>query len=347
MTVATKTALIAGPGADPARLDAPPTVDRRRNRPSPCYGCEAVTEPCQPAMSFRTLHESPIVAIKDYECHACRGGPGPEESSTEDVILFMRNGAFSRHFGRRSVTADVNQTAFFPRGSVYRVSHPADFGDRGTTLRVQTRILREIIHELAPTAGEGAEPVFPFACGPCEPGVFWHHRELIRRLEAAPEEPLEPLWVEVSALQLTADVLEGAFARYGALPRARRPRTASSHADLAEAAKAYLSGRIADRPTLDEVAWALATFPFHLARIFQRRTGVSLHRYLTLLRLRAALDRLADGDDDLTALALDLGFSSHSHFADAFKREFGRSPSDARRDLTPRVLRKMSKNLKA
>jgi len=33
----------------------------------------------------------------------------------------MRRGAFAKHFGRRKVTADVNQTVFFSKNSVYRV----------------------------------------------------------------------------------------------------------------------------------------------------------------------------------------------------------------------------------
>jgi AraC-like DNA-binding protein len=78
------------------------------------------------------------------------------------------------------------------------------------------------------------------------------------------------------------------------------------------------------------MARAVHASPFHLARIFQQRTGVPVHRYLTQLRLRAALERLADGADDLTALALELGFSSHSHFTDSFRREFGCAPSTVR-----------------
>jgi AraC-like DNA-binding protein len=84
--------------------------------------------------------------------------------------------------------------------------------------------------------------------------------------------------------------------------------------------------------------------PFHLARVFHERAGVPVHRYLTRLRLRAALDRLMGGADDLTALALDLGFSSHSHFTDAFRTEFGRPPS-AVRHSGARALRELSKNL--
>jgi AraC-like DNA-binding protein len=49
--------------------------------------------------------------------------------------------------------------------------------------------------------------------------------------------------------------------------------------------------------------------------------------------------------NNLTALAFELGFSSHSHFADAFRREFGRTPSEVRRNAGRRTLREMSKNL--
>jgi AraC family transcriptional regulator len=151
----------------------------------------------------------------------------------------------------------------------------------------------------------------------------------------------------VTALQIVADVLEAAFARHG-LPRQRRRNgTDADHADRAEAAKSYLASRLAGRITLDDVARAVHASPFHLARVFRQRTGVPIHRYLTRLRLRTAIERLLDGANDLTALALELGFSSHSHFADAFRREFGRTPSDVRRGACGRTLRELSKNLEA
>ncbi|MCI0638259.1 MAG: AraC family transcriptional regulator, partial [Gemmataceae bacterium] len=139
-------------------------------------------------------------------------------------------------------------------------------------------------------------------------------------------------WADATALQLVADVLQAAFARQE-LPRKRsRNGTQADHAGRAEAAKTYLASRLDQRITLDDVARAVHASPFHLCRIFQKHTGVPIHRYLAQLRLRAALERLQDGADDLTALALDLGFSSHSHFTDAFRREFGRPPSVVRGD---------------
>jgi AraC family transcriptional regulator len=57
--------------------------------------------------------------------------------------------------------------------------------------------------------------------------------------------------------------------------------------------------------------------------------GLPLYRYQLRLRLSRALDLLAQCRD-LTALGLDLGFSSHSHFSAAFRQAYGRSPSEFR-----------------
>ncbi len=301
--------------------------------------------PTENLVTFRTLYESPIIRVRDYRCRACRSGPTVEEHSHSNDIVLLRHGAFSKHFGRRCQTADTNQAVFFSKGSTYRVSHPADCGDRGTVFVPAPHVLNDIIRELDPALSDCSEQAFPFVTGPCEADVFWRHRELVQRLKTAQSNPLEPLWADVTALQLVADVLKAAFARHG-LPRKRhRNGTDTDHANRVEAAKTYLAGRLAEHLTLEDVARAVHTSPFHLARIFQQRTGVPVHRYLTQLRLRTSFERLSDDAENLTALALELGYSSHSHFSDAFRREFGRTPSEVRRSLRRRTLRKMSKNL--
>ncbi len=301
-------------------------------------------------LTFRSLYESPIINVHDYSCRIGHGGPADEEHSGINQIVLMRYGAFSKHFGRRSVTADVNQAVFFSKGSTYRVSHPSDCGDRGVVFVPSPRVLADIVRELDSSIDDHPERPFPFVTGPCDSAVFWRRRELVQRLEAAESNQLEPLWpdplwVDVTALQLIADVLEAAFARHGFVSKSRRKGTDDDHWDRIEAAKTYLASRLGERITLDDVARAAGASPFHLTRIFQQRTGVPVHRYLTRLRLRASLERLAEGASDLTALALELGFSSHSHFTDAFRREFGRTPSDVRHDANRRTLREMSKNL--
>lgn len=298
----------------------------------------------QPPIAYTRLYDSPLVHVRDYVCRASRGGPAAEEESTHNNVVLMRRGAFCRHFGRERVTADVNQAVFFSKHVVCRVSHPVECGDRGTVLSIAPRVLNDIVRELDPAIDEHPEAPFPFHTGPCDTGLFWRHREFVRRLEDAAEKPLEPLWADVTALQLVADVLDAAFARHGTPRKRRRSGTAEDHRDRTEEAKNFLARSLASSIALQDVARAVNASPYHFARVFQERTGLPVHRYLTRLRLRAALERVAAGDGDLTGLALEFGFSSHSHFTDTFRREFGCAPS-AVRGKSARQLRQMSKNL--
>jgi AraC-like DNA-binding protein len=134
----------------------------------------------------------------------------------------------------------------------------------------------------------------------------------------------DPLWVEETALSLLDRAVGRALAVRGA--------TASRdlvHRDLAEATKAFLAVRYAEALPLREVADAVGASPFHLARVFRRHTGQSVHGFRTQLRLRAALDRMAGGGV-LIHIALEVGFSSHSHFTAAFRAVFGALPSAVR-----------------
>ena len=103
---------------------------------------------------------------------------------------------------------------------------------------------------------------------------------------------------------------------------------------LAHDACELLGRRFTEPMTLAEIAAAIGTSPFHLCRSFRRATGTTLHEYRNQLRLRSALDRL-EAADDLSQLALELGYSSHSHFTAAFRRSFGFTPSMARTVIAP------------
>ena len=83
--------------------------------------------------------------------------------------------------------------------------------------------------------------------------------------------------------------------------------------------KAYLEAQLAEPIRLADVSGAVGASPAYLTSVFRQVEGVPLHRYLTQLRLARALVELPHADD-LTALAFDVGFSSHSHFSATFRR---------------------------
>ncbi|WP_420871264.1 helix-turn-helix transcriptional regulator [Marinicauda algicola] len=99
---------------------------------------------------------------------------------------------------------------------------------------------------------------------------------------------------------------------------------------MAARAKALVLEAPAQRWTLQGIGRELGVSPCHLTRSFRHVTGEPLYRFLNRARLAIGLDRIAAGEEGLTGLALDLGFSSHAHFTTAFRREYGRTPSAAR-----------------
>jgi AraC-like DNA-binding protein len=95
--------------------------------------------------------------------------------------------------------------------------------------------------------------------------------------------------------------------------------------------RALLAFKLEEPVSLEDVGKAVGVSPFHLCRVFRAVTGTTISRYRHTLRLRAALERVASPDADLSAVAMDYGYSSHSHFTAAFRREFGVTPTEFRR----------------
>jgi AraC-like DNA-binding protein len=98
---------------------------------------------------------------------------------------------------------------------------------------------------------------------------------------------------------------------------------------LIRRAKEFLEANLGHRLRLADVARAVGASPAYLTDTFRRVEGIPLHAYLTQLRLARALVDLRH-TDNLTTLAFELGFSSHSHFTAAFRRAFGCTPSQFR-----------------
>lgn len=100
-------------------------------------------------------------------------------------------------------------------------------------------------------------------------------------------------------------------------------------------AKTYLAANLSEPMRLEHIARAAGTTPAYLTSVFRRVEGCPLHKYLVQLRLARALVELPK-TSDLTALAFELGFSSHSHFTAVFRRAFGCTPSAFRASMRMR-----------
>ncbi len=79
----------------------------------------------------------------------------------------------------------------------------------------------------------------------------------------------------------------------------------------------------------ERTATTQVVFPYrgvYVRHLGQDQTVADGNQVPLRLRLSRALDLVAQYDD-LTALSLDLGFSSHSHFSASFRQMYGCSPS--------------------
>ena len=159
------------------------------------------------------------------------------------------------------------------------------------------------------------------APGPVRVGARWRVR---LQLLAAAGDDVEALARDEAVAALVA---EAHAPDAGAVPR--------PHAAV-QRARAFLAERFAANDTLAELGRAAACSPFQLARQFRRSTGQTLHHHRTELRLAEALRRLEAGERNLSLLAAELGFASHSHFSAVFHRLLGRPPAAMRTILTAR-----------
>jgi AraC-like DNA-binding protein len=97
-----------------------------------------------------------------------------------------------------------------------------------------------------------------------------------------------------------------------------------------EAAREILHERLAEPPSLAELAAEVGTGQFSLLRAFRARHGLPPHAYLNQLRVRRAC-ALLDLGTPVARAAVEVGFTDQSHLARHFRRIVGVAPGQYRR----------------
>jgi AraC family transcriptional regulator len=283
-------------------------------------------------MTARTrLFESTTGLVERVACDGSRRLTA-EDFSPEFQIAFPYRGAFVWHVGQEAVVSDPNQVLFIRGGEPFRVAHCPPDGFAEVIITPDQGRLREV----AETAGFDLEkhPLFAARSRRAPP-------ELQRRcaafvLKIAGHEGEDEFCADEELVGLMREALTIEAPRQFASADTRR---------LIRRTKEYLDAHFTEPLRLSDVADAVAASPAYLTDVFRRFEGISLHRYVIQLRLARALVELPHASD-LTALALELAFSSHSHFTFAFRRAFGCTPSQYRRRINrsteSRELRRIS-----
>lgn len=276
------------------------------------------------------LYQSARGYVRDFRCAAPRAYCGKEATAAHDHLLFTRRGVFTKHLGRArgcTVTAEPTHVLLYNRGETFHTSHPGELGDAGTVIGYATDAMREVALELRVAGCDAPAVRFSTSHLLAAPATLLRVFRLRSRLGKGLATPLE---AGEELLQILAEVLSQAST--SRVPRSRpiTERARRQRRELTEAVKQLLAASPDQPASLPSLAERFDSSPFHLTRLFRQETGLPIHQYHTRLRVTAALDHLTDSGATLSAIGLDVGFSSHSHFTAAFRGVFGVTPSRVR-----------------
>jgi AraC-like DNA-binding protein len=276
------------------------------------------------AASSRTcVLDSAVALVEDLRSPGIGLRRSKEQYSPEFQVCLPYRGLFVWHVGNDDVVGDANQVLFVAGGESFHLSQPCwtDYAELIITPN------RAFLEEVADGAGVPLS-IHPLFRRRSRRVGFDLQRLRARFLqEALAEDASGPALEECTVMLLRAALEnEGESNPAGGATRRLIRRT-----------KEFLQANLSGPVRLADVARAVGASPAYLTDVFRRIEGIPLHGYLTQLRLARALEELRDADD-LTTLALSLGFSSHSHFSAAFRRAFDCTPSqfrDASRTKSP------------
>jgi AraC-like DNA-binding protein len=267
-------------------------------------------------LSRRTLVERDGIGIAEVACRWARGPGQGGEHPRGHALVFVRRGCFVREADGVASTLDTTLAYCVNPEQEERYDHPHAGGDDCTVLYLSPEMVASI---------EGGEPWLPRRPLPAWPEIDLEHRLLL----SAARRGDDPHELVERAIALAARALEQDDPRPVA---AGRPATAQARRALVAGAREALAAD--PQRSLLQLARELAVSPHHLSRIFSSATATTISRHRMRLRVRAAMERLANGDRDLARLAAELGFADQSHLCRAVKSETRRTPSALRRLLS-------------
>jgi AraC-like DNA-binding protein len=152
------------------------------------------------------------------------------------------------------------------------------------------------------------------------------HRTMLKELfEMKENDPLGPIRMLSGIIHLIEKFLFS-FLRQEqtALPRTVKKNDLESMQHVEQ----ILSSRLEGFPSLESLAHEVFMSTSKLKNLFKQVYGHTLYDYYNKSRLQRAKDLLITGQCSIKQAGSEIGFSNLSHFAKAFRKEFGILPRD-------------------
>jgi AraC family transcriptional regulator len=270
----------------------------------------------------RSLLASGPILVDSFAVDPVSDACGDVERQDSNVVVLPFAGVFAKHEAPgRHVVGTPSHAVLIAADTPYRIAFPGAIGDRAIILRFDGALVPEAVDR---RAGErlGSQGLLS--------AQAMMRRDHLRRRASNPG--AERFEIETLGLELL-DLCLGALREQPS----SQPATHLRRSRAVERVKEAVAVAPARGWSVANLAKIANLSPFHLCHVFRELTGVSVYDYVLHERLAQAMQAVLDGGD-ITAIALDAGFASHSHFTARFKRFFGCTPSALRQSVGVRKI---------
>jgi len=281
---------------------------------------------------WRHLHGSVRGAGVSFEWHDFKThtefdwGKSFHPGSVEVCLNLAGNGSVA--FNGQSAEFAPLTVGFYRRGEQpLRASRQAEQRHQFLTVEMSFDFLRRhlgdftpslhpLVREVVSGQSEKSAVVMPTR-------LTSRQQQLLASLREAPVlAAAQKLWYQTKALELAAEL----FFRAPGERELFCQRHQRLSAERVEKVIALLRQNLEKPPNLEEIGRAVGCSPFHLSRTFSSATGMTIPQYTRQLRMERAAELLRSGRFNVTEAALEVGYSSLSHFSQAFHETFGCCP---------------------
>ena len=259
-------------------------------------------------------------------------------AGSQPMLVFPRTSVQITQDAHEPFISTRNLLAYYNKNQTYRRKLVDRRGDICEYFYVDPRELENVLKWMGYEVSTNPEEPFKRSSGNCDTTSYSVQRYLFEMVANHPA--ADALFVEETFFSILPGLLEGAN-RPLQRNLAKRQSTANRQREHVESVKEYLVHHLEDHLSIKDVAEACDTSAFHLCRVFKQQTGLSIFKYLTKMRLLETIDIVLDTKRDLTDIALQFGFSSHSHMTESFRLEFGFPPSELRRSAPKSLIKKL------
>jgi len=229
-------------------------------------------------------------------------------------VYYLLKGTCWYFIDRKSYRLSAGDLAIIPPGIIHKASYDEP---------VSSRCLFNCTEDYIPPSVRSVLPEVPYFAKTEETAPLVE--ETFRIVQKEYEQPNE---FSDDAIRIQVAKLLLMIAREGR--KAPRDREESP---IVEQAGRYIRNHYRENVSLQDVAQYCFVSREHLSRIFKKETGFGFNEYLNVYRLQKANAMLMEKPKrKIAEIALSCGFGDSNYFSKQYKKMYGVSPTETRKD---------------